>query len=287
MGPLLGRLLSVRFDSEWDDRLADVEAEQIRRRTLQALRWFFQALAAEQTLVLVCEDLHWADPLSLDLIGALMETLPSVPLLILCVYRPQESQADGQLASLARRRCPRHFTELRLQALTEEQSRQLVASLLAVDALPPPMRQLITDKAEGNPLFLEEIVRTLIDGDVLYRDGSDGERDSSLASVNRAGQPAERHSQPRGSAGNRREAVLAGRGCAGPALPAAARLGHDEQTAKLRPVHAGGVGTSESWSTRNARQPEPEYSFHHVLVRDAIYQDLPRGYRVDLHRRAA
>ena len=120
MGPILGRLLSVRFDSEWDDRLVNVEAEQIRRRTLQALRWLFQALAAGQTLVLVCEDLHWADPLSLDLIGALMETLPSAPLLILCVYRPQESQADGQLTSLARRRCPRHFTELRLQTLTVE-----------------------------------------------------------------------------------------------------------------------------------------------------------------------
>ena len=53
------------------------------------------------------------------------------------------------------------------------------------------------------------------------------------------------------------------------------------------PSHAGGVGIRGSWFIRNARQPEPEYSFHHVLVRDAIYQDLPRGYRVDLHRRAA
>jgi len=285
MGPLLGRLLSVRFDSEWDDRLANVEAEQIRRRTLQALQWFFQALAAEQTLILVCEDLHWSDPLSLDLIGALMETLPSVPLLILCVYRPQESQADGQLASLARHRCPQHFTELRLQALTEDQSRQLVVSLLAVDALPPPMRQLITEKAEGNPLFLEEIVRTLIDGDVLYRDGTRWRARHSLASVV---VPASLQSVILSRVDRLEPAEMR-------YLQAAAVLGRlfrprlvDAMTSSAE-AQAGtlDVLVEESLVHQERGQPGPEYSFHHVLVRDAIYQDLPRGYRVDLHRRAA
>ncbi len=285
IGPLLGRLLALRFDIDWDDRLNDVAAEQLRRRTLNALRRLFHSLAEERPLVLICEDLHWADPLSLDLIGALMETLTHIPLVLIAVFRPEEAQADEQLSALAQRRCPDAFTELRLQPLNDEQSRHLVASLLAIDALPAEMRTVITGKSEGNPLYLEEIVRTLIDSDVLYRDGVQWHARHSLASVV---VPASLQSvilsrvdrlEPLEKAYLRAAAVV-GR-LFRPRLVEAMIGSEAEQETTLAALTQGAL------VYQDRALPEPEYSFHHELVCDAVYQDLPRGYRVDLHRRAA
>src|SRR5262249_38748107 len=88
MGPLLGHLLSLLFGTDWDQRLQHAGPEQIRHQSLRALQELFAALAQREPLVLVLEDLHWADPHSLDLISLLMETLAQVPLLLVCVYRP-------------------------------------------------------------------------------------------------------------------------------------------------------------------------------------------------------
>ena len=88
IGPLLGNLLSLRFGDDWDARLRMADPGQIRHRTFAALRAFFGALARRQPIVLVLEDLHWADSLSLDLIGELLGLLTDHPLLLLCVYRP-------------------------------------------------------------------------------------------------------------------------------------------------------------------------------------------------------
>ena len=76
------------------------------------------ALARRQPLVLVLEDLHWADPLSLDLISLLMETVSEAPLLLLCVYRPEREHRCWQLATIASRKCPERYTEVTLRELT-------------------------------------------------------------------------------------------------------------------------------------------------------------------------
>ena len=89
IGPLLGRLLSVRWGAdahhadEWDDRLERESAEQIRNRTFAALYDLLLALSTQRPVVLVFEDLHWADTLSLDLISLLMEGLPQQRLLLM------------------------------------------------------------------------------------------------------------------------------------------------------------------------------------------------------------
>ena len=87
-------------------------------------------MAQRQPLVLVLEDLHWADPLSLDLAAYLMETLADMPLLLLCVYRPEAALEQDRLALIAARTCPAALTEIRLRELTPDQSRALAEALL-------------------------------------------------------------------------------------------------------------------------------------------------------------
>ncbi|MBV7334822.1 hypothetical protein KFU94_42610 [Chloroflexi bacterium TSY] len=163
IGPLLGNLLSLRFSTVWDERLRFADPEQLRHRTLMSLRDLFIAIACQQPAVLVLEDLHWADTLTLDLIALLMEALTNAPLLLFCVYRPERDHRCWQLITQACQRCPDYFTELHLHELTPAQSRQMIASLLVIDGLPDHVRETILVKSGGNPLFVEEVVRSFID----------------------------------------------------------------------------------------------------------------------------
>src|SRR5205085_5052596 len=162
MVPLLGHLLSVRFGNEWDERLKNAGPEEIKHRTFMAVRDFFLALSRQQPLLLVLEDLHWADSLSLDLISFLMETVTFAPLFLLCVYRPEREHKCWHLGTIAARKCAERYTEISLRELSAGQSRRLIESLLTIEDLPGPVKDTILQKSGGNPFFVEEVVRSLI-----------------------------------------------------------------------------------------------------------------------------
>ena len=172
-GPLLGNLLSVRFGNEWDEKLKRASPKQIQRQTFMAVGEFFSAIAKREPVILVFEDLHWADSLSLDLISVLMESLEQGSLFLLCVYRPEKEHKCWDLANIARRKCPEGYTELVLRELTPKQSARLVESLLTIENLPSSMKELILNKSQGNPFFVEEVIRSLIDRELVYQEGED------------------------------------------------------------------------------------------------------------------
>jgi predicted ATPase/class 3 adenylate cyclase len=127
-----------------------------------ALRRFLEHLAAERPLVLVLDDVQWADPAVLDLVHDVHRRIAGVPLLVLCLARPEPvhdrpGRRSGQV--------------VRLRSLTAEQSRRLVDSLLGGPGLPAPLRARIADASEGNPLFLEQLVSMLIDDGLIVRRG--------------------------------------------------------------------------------------------------------------------
>jgi len=146
--------------------------DQIRHQTLMRLKDYFEALSRQQPLLLILEDLHWADDLSLDLISVLLDSLATTPLMLLCVYRPEQKHRVWQLADMAQRKCLDRFTAIRLQQLSSHQSRLLVEELLTIDNLPPSVKEMILSKSEGNPFFIEEVIRSLIDRDLVYREGN-------------------------------------------------------------------------------------------------------------------
>ena len=169
--PLVGRLLSVRFGSELDRNLDYLAPEQIRHQTLVRLRDWFETMARDRPLLLIIEDLHWADDLSLDLITLLMDSLATTPLMLLCVYRPEREHRCWQLGAQAERKCSDRYTEITLKQLTRRESRELVEALLEIENLPEPVRTMILHRSEGNPFFIEEVIRSLIDRNLAYREG--------------------------------------------------------------------------------------------------------------------
>ncbi len=134
---------------------------------LRAWRVLFEALAQQQPLILVIDDLQWADEALLDLLEYLTERITNVPMLFLCLAR---------LDFLERRRDwgggRRNFTLIALESLSTEESSELIYALLKASDLPEVLCHTILRRAEGNPFFVEEIVRMLIDQGVLvYEEG--------------------------------------------------------------------------------------------------------------------
>jgi predicted ATPase len=110
MAPVLARLLSIGCSPDGDNRLKHASPEQIKHQTFLAIRVFFVALARRQPVILVLEDLQWADSHSLDLIPLLMEALPQTPLLLLCLYRPERERKCRHLSTIASQKCLEQYT---------------------------------------------------------------------------------------------------------------------------------------------------------------------------------
>ena len=285
MGALICRLLSVPAADALEARLRRETPEQIRYRTFLAVRDFFQALARLQPVVMVFEDLHWADSLSLDLIGLLLEGLEASALLMICAYRPEQEHPVRHLAAIVERICRDSYTELHLRDLSQIQSRELLNALVMLEAIPTSLQNSILGRAQGNPFFIEEIVRALIDSGALYRERgrwrARAEIDSTiipdsvqsviLSRVDRLSEDARRILQT---------AAVIGRLFRRPVLEAASK-----PSANLGSVLAELADRALVYQERTF--PEVEYSFKHVLTQQAVYQNSLSSRRADTHRRVA
>src|SRR5579864_2394731 len=132
---------------------------------LRSWRIFLEALAQKEPLILVIDDLQWADEALLDLLEYLTDRITDVPILFLCPARPDffERRRDWGGGR-------RNFTTIVLDALTSEESGELITGLLETHELPDVLHHTIESRAEGNPFFIEEIVRMLIDQGVLVKE---------------------------------------------------------------------------------------------------------------------
>jgi predicted ATPase len=121
-------------------------------------------------VVIVCEDLHWADPSSIELGRQILPVVTEVPLVVALVMRPEKDSPGWKLLETARDTAG-GVLEIHLAPLTESDTQELVRHLLDIESLPDALRQVIRAKAEGNPFFVEEVLRMLIDQQALERDG--------------------------------------------------------------------------------------------------------------------
>ena len=160
---LIGQLLGYDFgDSPFVKSLLD-EPQRLREQALATLEVYFRALARQDPLAVVLEDIHWADNSSLDTLAYLLSRLDQVSLLVVAAGRPslyQRRQQWGEGSAFHRR--------LDLQPLSKRAVGQLLDELLQrVVGIPGKLRQLVVEGADGNPFFVEELVKMLIEDGVI------------------------------------------------------------------------------------------------------------------------
>jgi class 3 adenylate cyclase len=254
------------------------------RGTSWAIGRLFEELARRRPLIVVFDDLQWGEPTFLDLVEAVAEYSREPPILLLCMARPDLLElrpAWGEAGHDA--------TRLHLTPLTDDESAHLITNLLGAAELADHVRSRITETAEGNPLFVEEMVAMLIDeGLLLRRNGSvaasgDWSRVSLpptiqalLASrLDRLGRE-ERAVLERGSV----EGKVFHRGAVLELSPETDRPGLDRQLQMLVErefVQPGRAGFAD----------EQAFRFRHQLLRDVAYGSLSKAARSDLHERFA
>ena len=161
--PYLEMLLGVWPGGLYGERLAGLEPDQLRQQTFVALRRLFKSLASEQPLMILLDDLHWIDPMSAELMQFLLTIVASAPVLFVCAQRRQGADSPNDRLVRLQSLIPSQTVRLRLERLSTTESETLLSELLPQAKLPATLRTTILERSEGNPYFIEEFVRLLVE----------------------------------------------------------------------------------------------------------------------------
>ncbi|MCB0213685.1 MAG: AAA family ATPase [Anaerolineae bacterium] len=168
--PFLAYLLDVPLEDALAQRIKYLEGEALHERIMQAVQTYVTATSRQKPLVMVWEDLHWADPSSLHLLESLLPFTQDHSLLLFLIYRPP--LPDSRIAQFQKRLYTAvgdASTIIEVAPLTEAESGQLLDNLLGAETLPKTMKQIMVTKAEGIPFYLEEVIRSLINSGAIAR----------------------------------------------------------------------------------------------------------------------
>ena len=190
VGPYIAHLLSLPL-SQAERDLVQVDPETLQSRYVAAIFRVIRAHVTRGPLVLVCEDIHWADPASVEIIIQLMALMTTQPVLLVLAGRNETDAPGWRLVTQVRTTMGDALAEIRLQPLSDDDSRQLVSNLLEIESLPDQVRDKILARAEGNPFFVEEVIRMLIERAAIVRSG---ERWMANESINAVEIPETLHS---------------------------------------------------------------------------------------------
>jgi tetratricopeptide (TPR) repeat protein len=262
------------------EALPDVKDTELAEELRWGVRRFLERRAARDALVLVFEDVHWAEAEMVEVIEYIAEWARA-PLLIVCLARPDFRDAHPSFGANAANR-----STIALVPLTPVDTRQLIGELVAPDALPKPVREEIVARTEGNPLYVEEFLRALIEtGRIVERAGWLGPEDVHgldipptligliSARLDRVPIAVKRVLQ---------RAALVGRVFSTSALTAT--TGEATDSLLLRDAVRRDLIVEADERTFGEGHV---YRFRHVLIRDVAYATLPKTERATMHDRYA
>ena len=271
---LIGRLLSLPAEARYG--ALGMTPQKQKEETIRALSDVIEAAARRQPVLILFEDLHWADPTTLEALEALLTRLERLPVLLLATYRPEfKSQWIGQPS----------VTALTLSRLDPGQTRAIVERVTEGWALPEEILAQIVSKTDGIPLFVEELTKTIVESDLLTKTDSGYTlagplpalaipatlRDSLMARLDRLA-PIKEVAQIAACIGREFDDELLGHisPLPLPELRLALRQLADNELVLIR-----------------GQPPHHSYLFKHALIQDAAYDSLLKSRRAQIHTRIA
>lgn len=280
--PYLAKLVGVPLDAATAARVAELRGDALEKLTVRSVTSYVRAESRRLPMVVVLDDLHWADVSSVELLATLLHACADDPVLFVLLFRPGFAETSERLREGARGLAAR-YAEIELLPLDASACRQMLNNLFRRGELPSATRRLIEEKARGNPFYIEEVIRALVDaGAVEYVDGAFRATDAISGVV---------------IPGSIQELVMA----------RVDRLELDKrqllQTASVLGVsfHVDVLGEVTGRTGRLAddlralvnaeflvdseRLPGREYAFKHPLIQEVTYDGLLQTRRETLHRR--
>lgn len=283
--PFIATLLGIPLQGAELERVRYLLPPFLMGRVMQAVAQVLGAVTAASPTVIVFEDLHWTDASSLQLLSALLPLSQSAPLLYILLLRPNKTDPAWEFLEQTGAQMGDHLTRIELQPLDERAARELVANLLEIEDLPANVRQMILDKAEGNPFYVEEVIRSLLDRKLVVREGERWHATREIATI----------AIPDTLAG-----VITARldrldEEARHTAQTAAVLGREFEYAPLMELSDAAATLEPALDVLQARElvrakqdaSLRAYLFKHALTQETAYNSLLLSKRRSLHKRAA
>ena len=281
--PYLCALLALAPEQDAADRLADLSPEALQYRTFEVVEELLAKLAENRPLVVLLDDLHWADATSVQLAERLLAIGERAAVLLVVAQRDERDHPSWRIRELAAREVPHLHSEIALVSLGGEAERELLHAVVGAGTLPRDLEDRVLEAAEGNPFYLEEVVNSLVDSGALVRADGAWQFDHDvpvevpptvervvLARSDRL--PPEHHDVLT-------SASALGRHFGLPLLEAVlARDGVDDALHELQRL---------DFLRATRRWPHAEYRFKHALIQESAYRTLLPDSRRALHRAAA
>jgi class 3 adenylate cyclase/tetratricopeptide (TPR) repeat protein len=251
------------------------------QETFWAARRLLEALAERRPVAVVFDDVHWGQPTFLDLIEYLAGWSTGAPILILCLARPDLLDARPSWAP--------DSPSIRLEPLTEEDSERLIENLLGRAPLEEEVRAHIRKAAEGNPLFVEEILRMLVDDGLLQRDDGRWTAAGDVSSIAIPPTIGALLSARLERLSREERSVIQRASVVGKVFwwGAVAHLTPDREQAAVGGHLQALVRKELVRPDRSRFAGEDAFRFSHILIRDAAYTGTTKEVRAELHERLA
>ncbi len=273
-GALLGELLSLTASDRYPS--FDLAPQKRKEKTFKALIAQLTGLAARQPVVMVHEDVHWIDPTSLELLDLTVDRVPSLPVLLIITFRPEFAPSwVGRPQVML----------LGLSRLPHRQGAEMLSRLIGGKALPREIADQIVDRADGVPLFIEELTKSVVESGELANAGDHYTVSRSLSPL---AIPTTLHA----SLLARLDRLAPVREVAQIGAALGRHFSH-ELISAVAPMPQPQLDDALSQLVhselvfRRGTPPDAEYTFKHALVQDAAYSTLLRGRRQQLHARIA
>jgi class 3 adenylate cyclase/tetratricopeptide (TPR) repeat protein len=287
MLPYLATVLALRLPAEHEARVRYLDGQALRRQVFLCMRQLFEQLARRRPVVLLLEDWHWADQSSIELAEHLLPLADSTALLAFFATRPDPEGPAARIRQFAARPADSLLREIVLAPLSEQLSATMVSNLVGSAELPAALREQILRRTEGNPFFIEEVIRSLVTEGVLVRSARD-ESWQVVKQVEHVNLPDTVQGLILARIDRLDEEVKQ-------ALKLASVIGRSFFNRVLEVISStpqaleASVAELEHAELIRERQrvPEIEYIFKHALVHEAAYGSILAESRRVIHRRVA
>jgi tetratricopeptide (TPR) repeat protein len=171
--PFIATLMGIKISGRYAERVKGIEGEALEKLILKNLRDLLIKATELNPLVIVIEDLHWADASSIELMESLFRLAKTQRILFVNAFRPGFKETGDHIAKIVKENFPLNYVELVLEPLNERMSEELINNMLKIRGLQHNVIDQIVKRADGNPFFIEEVVCSFIDeGVVVIKDGS-------------------------------------------------------------------------------------------------------------------
>ncbi|MCO6453527.1 MAG: AAA family ATPase [Caldilineales bacterium] len=285
MSAFVASVLGLEMPPDVHERVKYLDPLMLRALTFDQLAGLFEAISSESPLILYLDDVHWIDPTSQALLESLLPLTERSNLMILMAFRPRRHEPSWGLHEKASHEYAHRYTTLALQPLDNEQARQLVGNLLEIEDLPASVRQLILDKADGNPFFVEEVIRSLLDAGLVVRVDGHWRATREIANIAFPDTLVGVITARLDHLGDRAKSIVQAASVLGREFNFEILMELIEDRSDIE-AQLSEIQRREIVRERS-REPERVFTFKHVLTQEAAYASILLSHRRELHLKAA